>query len=186
MTERSANPFRLKAREPKGREASRARVSLSHVAAKIGKAGDKLGRPPGACVGSAPSAGAVGSQDSRRIRIPGPAGRVITNRQPGVMLRQATMRSAAIRLRYIVRESPTVDGKGADPEAAEVKPFEERGRDDRDQFPFIIAPEDGVELHDLRDSTGNSRIGWKATSALARTGSRQDIGLGRLAGRHRP
>ena len=64
----------------------------------------------------------------------------------------------ATHLRYIVREGVGRDGQpgqayGAETDAADVEAFEERGRDDRHQFRFIVAPEDGVELEDLRDFT---------------------------------
>jgi type IV secretory pathway VirD2 relaxase len=61
-------------------------------------------------------------------------------------------------LRYIVRDGVGRDGQpvqaySAETDAADVKAFDERGRNDRHQFRVIVAPEDGVELHDLRDFT---------------------------------
>ena len=48
---------------------------------------------------------------------------------------------------------PTGQAYGTDTDAADVKAFEERSHSDRHQFRFIVAPEDGIELHDLRGFT---------------------------------
>lgn len=42
---------------------------------------------------------------------------------------------------------------GADTDQADVQAFEDRGRGDRHQFRFIVAPEDGLELEDLQGFT---------------------------------
>jgi type IV secretory pathway VirD2 relaxase len=63
-----------------------------------------------------------------------------------------------MHLRYIVRdgvgrESQPGQAYGAESDAADVDAFEERSRGDRHQFRFIVAPEDAVELQDLRTFT---------------------------------
>jgi type IV secretory pathway VirD2 relaxase len=61
-------------------------------------------------------------------------------------------------LRYLERDGVTKDGaKGqvysAERDVEEGRAFQERGRDDRHQFRFIVSAEDGVELSDLRTTT---------------------------------
>ncbi len=67
-------------------------------------------------------------------------------------------RTADAHIRYLQRDGTTRDGErgrlyGAETEAADGKAFTERGREDRHQFRFIIAPEDGDRLSDLRSFT---------------------------------
>jgi type IV secretory pathway VirD2 relaxase len=67
-------------------------------------------------------------------------------------------RAADAHVRYLQRDSTTRDGErgrlyGADTDAADGKDFTERGREDRHQFRFIIAPEDGDRLSDIRTFT---------------------------------
>jgi type IV secretory pathway VirD2 relaxase len=64
-------------------------------------------------------------------------------------------RAADAHIRYLQRDGTTRDGErgrlyGAEADAADGKAFTERGREDRHQFRFIIAPEDGDRLSDLR------------------------------------
>ncbi|HEY6984126.1 hypothetical protein [Reyranella sp.] len=66
--------------------------------------------------------------------------------------------SIATHLRYLQREGVTLDGKrghaySATDDQADAKDFVERGREDRHQFRFIVAAEDGVELGDLKPFT---------------------------------
>ena len=75
-----------------------------------------------------------------------------------VNLRQVTPQAVAAHLRYIAREGVGHDGQptqpyGPDTDAADRQEFAAAGRQDRHQFRFIVAPEDGVELADLRDFT---------------------------------
>jgi type IV secretory pathway VirD2 relaxase len=67
-------------------------------------------------------------------------------------------RAADAHLRYLQRDGTTRDGErgrlyGAETDAADGKAFVERGREDRHQFRFIVAPEDGEKLSDLRAFT---------------------------------
>ncbi len=60
-----------------------------------------------------------------------------------------------VQLRYLERDGVTKDGeKGRVYSAGEDEPdgraFIARGREDRHQFRFILAPEDSVEMGDLR------------------------------------
>ncbi|MBK6745297.1 relaxase/mobilization nuclease and DUF3363 domain-containing protein [Ottowia sp.] len=75
-----------------------------------------------------------------------------------VYLQQASGRSTVQHLRYIEREG--VDRQGGPgrsygplTDEADTAAFEERGRGDRHQFRFIVSPEDGEQLEDLRTYT---------------------------------
>ena len=90
-------------------------------------------------------------------------------RGPGQRMRRVVVKARIVRLkvgsraadahlRYLQRDGTTRDGErgrlyGAETEAADGKAFTERGREDRHQFRFIIAPEDGDCLSDLRGFT---------------------------------
>jgi type IV secretory pathway VirD2 relaxase len=67
-------------------------------------------------------------------------------------------RKADAHLRYLQREGTTRDGGrgtlyGPDTDNADGKDFLERGREDRHQFRFIVAPEDADRIEDLRRFT---------------------------------
>ena len=72
-----------------------------------------------------------------------------------VVLKQAGARSAATHLRYIERDGVDRDGRkgqayDALTDEGDVAAFEERGREVRHQFRFIVAPEDAVAIGDLK------------------------------------
>src|SRR3546814_18264335 len=74
-----------------------------------------------------------------------------------VYLKQAGTRSTITHLRYIEREGVGRDGEpgqaySTTTDDADLAAFEERGREDRHQFRFIVSPEDAAELEDLRRS----------------------------------
>ena len=61
-------------------------------------------------------------------------------------------------LRYLERDGVTREGEkgqvySADRDVADGPAFLDRGRDDRQQFRFIVSAEEGVELSDLRQTT---------------------------------
>jgi type IV secretory pathway VirD2 relaxase len=67
-------------------------------------------------------------------------------------------RKADAHLRYLQREGTTRDGGrgtlyGPDTDSADGKDFLDRGREDRHQFRFIVAPEDSERIKDLRSFT---------------------------------
>jgi type IV secretory pathway VirD2 relaxase len=67
-------------------------------------------------------------------------------------------RAADAHIRYLQRDGTTRDGErgrlyAAETDAADGDTFIKRGREDRHQFRFIIAPEDGDRLSDLRTFT---------------------------------
>jgi type IV secretory pathway VirD2 relaxase len=75
-----------------------------------------------------------------------------------VNLKQAGARSTTTHLRYIERDGVGRDGEpgqvyGSTTDNADLVAFEERGREDRHQFRFIVSPEDAEQLDDLRTYT---------------------------------
>ena len=67
-------------------------------------------------------------------------------------------RAADAHLRYLQRDGTTLDGErgrlyGPDVDNANGNAFVERGREDRHQFRFIVAPEDGDRIADLSGFT---------------------------------
>jgi type IV secretory pathway VirD2 relaxase len=90
-------------------------------------------------------------------------------RGPGERMRRVVVKARIVRLklgskgadahlRYLQRDGTDREGEpgrlyGAETEAADGREFVERGREDRHQFRFIVAPEDGDRLSDLRAYT---------------------------------
>ncbi len=75
-----------------------------------------------------------------------------------VKLGGAVSRAADAHLRYLQRDGVTRDGEpgqvySAIQDRADGEAFVRRGREDRHQFRFIVAPEDGAELGSLRTLT---------------------------------
>jgi type IV secretory pathway VirD2 relaxase len=75
-----------------------------------------------------------------------------------VNLKRAGPRSTPTHIRYLEREGVTRDGApgqayGAVDDVVDTHEFEERGREDRHQFRFIVSPEDGEDIADLRAFT---------------------------------
>ena len=76
----------------------------------------------------------------------------------GPKMRATMSRAVDAHLRYLERDGVTRDGErgkaySAFENEADGKAFVERGREDRHQFRFIIAPEDATEMADLRAFT---------------------------------
>jgi type IV secretory pathway VirD2 relaxase len=74
---------------------------------------------------------------------------------PGPKMRGTMSRAVDAHLRYLERDGVTRDGErgkaySAFDNEADGKAFVERGREDRHQFRFIVAPEDATEMADLR------------------------------------
>jgi type IV secretory pathway VirD2 relaxase len=75
-----------------------------------------------------------------------------------VNLKRAGSRSTTTHLRYIERDGVGRDGEpgqayGPTTDSADLAAFEERGKEDRHQFRFIVSPEDAEQLDDLRRYT---------------------------------
>jgi type IV secretory pathway VirD2 relaxase len=76
----------------------------------------------------------------------------------GPKTRATVSRAVDAHLRYLERDGVTRDGErgraySAFENEADGKAFVERGREDRHQFRFIVAPEDSAEMADLRGFT---------------------------------
>lgn len=153
---RDDDRFRVKPAAPKSRGGPRSQRFISQVLKEVSKAGAKrfgknAGRPANT-FGRGRVAATMGGQ-----RLGANARRVIIKSR-FVVLRRASPNSVAVHLRYIERDGVTRDGQkgqayGQDTDAADLKAFQERGQGDRHQFRFIVSPEDGLELEDLRGFT---------------------------------
>ncbi|WPC06214.1 relaxase/mobilization nuclease and DUF3363 domain-containing protein [Pseudomonas benzenivorans] len=112
----------------------------------------KAGQQPGARLGRGHVAARFSAQ-----QLP-PNARRVTIKTRLVNLRQAGKRSTLSHLRYIERDGVSREGDpgeayGPQTDHANVEAFEERGREDRHQFRFIVSPEDAEQLDDLRPYT---------------------------------
>lgn len=159
MNERDENRFRLRPRPPRAKGGARGQRFLARVLGEISRAGGtsgaaltRRGRQTGAKLGrgqvAARFAGTALGPRSRRVMI----------KARLVMLKPAGSGAVSTHLRYIARDGVTRDGQpaqayGALTDSADLKEFEARGREDRHQFRFIVAPEDATELGDLRGFT---------------------------------
>ena len=158
MNDRRDDMFRVKPHPPKDAGAPRARRFLARVKMEISRAGSVASR--GLTGGR--SRGAWRGRGWVTARLmdanQGPQVRRVVVKTRLVVLKQAGPRSAAMHLRYVVRDGVGRDGEpgqayNAGSDAVDVRAFEERSHGDRHQFRFIVAPEDAVELEDLRDFT---------------------------------
>ena len=164
MSDRRDDDFRVRPNAPKNRGQGFVSKVLKQVAktsggkssmrrpASAGGKGQKTGQRPGARLGrghtAARFAGASLTPFSRRVTI----------KTLLVNLRQASGQSLAKHLRYIERDGVGRDGElgrayGPQTDEADLDAFKERSQDDRHQFRFIVSPEDGAELEDLRTYT---------------------------------
>ncbi|EQC0136979.1 TPA: DUF3363 domain-containing protein [Pseudomonas aeruginosa] len=163
MTDRRDDDFRIRPSAPK----SRGKGFVSKVLKQVGKAGGKSAvRRPALAGGKVQHAGQrPGSRLGRghtAARFAGasltPFSRRVTIKTLLVNQRQASPRSLAKHLRYIERDGAGRDGEpgrayGPQADEADLGAFKERCQDDRHHFRFIVAPEDGAELDDLRTYT---------------------------------
>ncbi|GLW38859.1 hypothetical protein Pcaca04_27950 [Pectobacterium carotovorum subsp. carotovorum] len=168
MTDRRDDDFRVRPSAPKNRgkgqgqsfvskvlkqagKASGGKSSMRHFAASGGQ-GQRAGQRPGSRLGrghaAARFAGAKLTPMSRRVTIK----TLLVNQ------RNASPQSLAKHLRYIERDGAGRDGEpgrayGPQTDEANLDAFMERAADDRHHFRFIVSPEDGAELDDLRTYT---------------------------------
>ncbi len=163
MTNRRDDDFRIRPSAPK----NRGQGFVSKVLKQAGKAssGKSAVRRPG---GSGKGAG-IGQRPGSRLgrghtaaRFAGakltPMSRRVTIKTLLVNQQRASPQSLAKHLRYIERDGAGRDGEpgqayGPQTDAAGLDAFKERCADDRHHFRFILLPEDGAELDDLRTYT---------------------------------
>ncbi|UUY08669.1 relaxase/mobilization nuclease and DUF3363 domain-containing protein [Pseudomonas sp. J452] len=174
MTDRRDDDFRIRPSASKNRD----KGFVPKVLKQVGKAGGKsavrspalaggkgqhAGQRPGSRLGrghtAARFAGASLTSLSRRVAIK----TLLVNQ------RQASPKSLAKHLRYIERDGAGRDGEpgrayGPPADDADLGAFRERCAGDRHHFRFIVAPEDGAELDDLRTYTRN--LMWRIEADL--------------------
>jgi hypothetical protein len=96
---------------------------------------------------------------SRRVVVKARAVKLNPQRgSRGPKMRGTVSKAADAHLRYLERDGVTRDGEkgraySAFENEADGRAFIARGRDDRHQFRFIVAPEDSAEMGDLRGFT---------------------------------
>ncbi|MBA1184107.1 relaxase/mobilization nuclease and DUF3363 domain-containing protein [Pseudomonas stutzeri] len=156
MSKGSRQDDELRFRPQPGKPQQRGQPFVNQVLRQANKAGTgkprKAGHQPGARLGRGHVAARFSGQ-----QLPSNARRV-TIKTRLVNLRQAGKRSTASHLRYIERDGVSREGDpgkayGPLTDQADLNAFEERGRDDRHQFRFIVSPEDAEQLDDLRTYT---------------------------------
>ncbi|WP_454902907.1 DUF3363 domain-containing protein [Variovorax gossypii] len=156
MAGRDDDRFRVKPAAPKSRAGPDSQRFVSQVLREMSKAsakrsGKNIGRPANTFGRGRVAASMAGQHlgaNARRVII----------KSRFVVLQRVSPNSVAVHLRYIERDGVTRDGQkgqsyGQDTDAADLKAFQERGQGDRHQFRFIVSPEDGVELEDLKRFT---------------------------------
>jgi len=166
--------FRIRPRPPRSRTGRSGRAFVTHVIAEMSQVGRGLGRA-GDRGNHAMSRGQVAARFAGdRLQ---PQSRRVVIKTRLVILASTSSRAVQTHLRYIARDGVTPDGApgvayDAQGDHADLHAFEQRGRGDRHQFRFIIAPENAVELEDLHAFTGEfmarmevdvgSRLDWVA------------------------
>ncbi|MEV1828912.1 relaxase/mobilization nuclease and DUF3363 domain-containing protein [Pseudomonas aeruginosa] len=167
MTDRGDHDFWVRPGAPKNRGKGQGQSFVSKVLKRAGKAsggksavrrpvaggsGQHAGQRPGSRLGrghtAARFAGAKLTPMSRRVTVK----TLLVNQ------RNASPQSLAKHLRYIERDGAGRDGEpgrayGPQTDHADLDAFKERCQDDRHHFRFIVSPEDGAELDDLRTYT---------------------------------
>jgi type IV secretory pathway VirD2 relaxase len=156
MSKGSCPDDELRFRPQPGKPQQRGHPFVNQVLRQANKAGTgkprKASHQPGARLGR----GHVAARFSAK-QLPSNARRV-TIKTRLVNLRQAGKRSTLSHLRYIERDGVSREGDpgqayGPLTDQADLNAFEERGRDDRHQFRFIVSPEDAEQVDDLRTYT---------------------------------
>nr|WP_319565661.1 relaxase/mobilization nuclease and DUF3363 domain-containing protein [uncultured Rhodoferax sp.] len=155
MSNQDEDRFRVRPGAPKQRGdafISKVLRQTNKAGAKLGKTVGKVGHRPGSRLGrgyvAARFAGASLTPNARRVTI----------KVRLVNLSKAGPRSTIAHLRYIEREGVDRQGGlgyayGPTTDAVDTTAFEERGREDRHLFRFIVSPEDAEQLDDLRTYT---------------------------------
>ncbi|MBS1157599.1 MAG: hypothetical protein H6R15_18 [Proteobacteria bacterium] len=151
MSRSDDDDFRARPGAPK----QRGDAFINQVLRQASKAGGKA-RKAGNRPGSRLGRGHVAARFSGRSLTPN--ARRVTIKTRLVNLAKAGLRSIVTHLRYIEREGVGRSGEpgqayGPMTDDADLAAFEERGREDRHQFRFILSPEDAEQLDDLRTYT---------------------------------
>ncbi|WP_312683327.1 relaxase/mobilization nuclease domain-containing protein [Stenotrophomonas chelatiphaga] len=176
MNARRDDDFRVRPSAPRNRGKGQGQRFVSKVLKQAGKAsGGKSSMRHFAAGGTAAHAGQrPGSRLGRghtAAHFTGakltPMSRRVTIKTLLVNQRNASPQSLAKHLRYIERDGAGRDGEpgrayGPQTDAADLDAFKERCADDRHHFRFIVSPEDGAELDDLRTYTRHLMVHMEA------------------------
>jgi len=160
MTKRRDDDFRIRPSAPK----NRGQGFIAKVLQQTGKAssGKSSVRRTGAASGTGQRPGSRLGRGHTAARFAGakltPMSRRVTIKTLLVNQQRASPQSLAKHLRYVERDGVGRDGEpgqayGPQTDAADLDTFNERCADDRHHFRFILSPEDGAELEDLRTYT---------------------------------
>ncbi|CAK7075209.1 MAG: hypothetical protein KER_03398 [Kerstersia gyiorum] len=164
MTDRRDDDFRMRPSAPKNRGKGQGQSFVSKVLKQTGKAssGKSTVRRPASAHGTGQRPGSRLGRGHTAARFAGakltPMSRRVTIKTLLVNHQQASPQSLAKYLRYIERDGVGRDGEagqayGPQTDATDLDAFKERCADDRHHFRFILSPEDGAELEDLRTYT---------------------------------
>ncbi|MGE6498224.1 relaxase/mobilization nuclease domain-containing protein [Cupriavidus metallidurans] len=167
MTDRRDDDFRVRPnppKAPKNRDKGQGQSFVSKVLKQAGKAssGKSTVRRPASARGTGQRPGSRLGRGHTAARFAGakltPMSRRVTIKTLLVNQRQASPQSLAKHLRYIERDGVGRDGEpgqayGPQADTADLDAFKERCADDRHHFRFILSPEDGAEMEDLRTYT---------------------------------
>jgi len=156
MVDREEEYFRARPGPPRDHGSTRTPRFIGQVlkaTSKAGRSPRRLLAPPGARTGAGLGRGHVAARLAGQSL--GPRSRRVIIKARLVVLKQAGARSTQKHLRYIERDGVTREGGrgqlyGPDTDRADGDAFERRGQGDRHQFRFILSPEDGNEIGDLR------------------------------------
>lgn len=138
------------------RKARRGQKYLSKLVAAISRAGGRLGvqsKFSGSQIGRGAGVGAVLHDRHQNFRA-----RRIVIKSRIVKIGGKGFKAAQAHLRYIQRDGVTREGSpgmlySASEDHADGRTFMDAGKDDRHQFRFIVAPEDGEHYENLKDVT---------------------------------
>jgi hypothetical protein len=193
MTDRRDDDFRVRPNAPKNRGKGQGQSFVSKVLKQTGKASSgksTMRRPGGGGKAPAPASGparAWGAATRRRASR-GEAHAHVAARdhqdaagQPAAGQPAVARQAPALhRARRRGRDGEPGRAYGPQTDAADLDAFKERCADDRHHFRFIVSPEDGAELDDLRTYTrhlmgrmeadlGTGWIGWPSITGTPTT-----------------
>ena len=148
---------KIRAQAPKAPKSFHSKVM--HAAGRAGgmKSPSNGGRPAATAKRSFGRGAGVGRVLVAAPRT-GPTQRRVVVKARFVKLAGKGLKAAAAHLSYIQRDGVTREGRpgelyGRDTDRADGAAFIERSADDRHQFRFIVAPEDGAQIDDLKAYT---------------------------------
>lgn len=152
MSRRDENGFDIRPATPKGRH----QRFVSQVIREASKASGRSLNLPASRTGASLGRGQVAARVAGNGL--GRKARRVVIKTRLVNLRKAGRRSTITHLRYIEREGVGPEGEpgkayGPTTDDADMGALDERVRDDRHQFRFIVSSEDAVQIEDLKHFT---------------------------------